>query len=168
MLSPCCSRADAVTETAEGLRIFKEPQTVSMSASELLSRTSGSYGTLKKPLGSQNISFPSDLVCYLQSQDSNLSKPPLTSLLEDLPRPLEFANAVFKEPTPDATNLWIGDHRSVTSLHRDPYENMYAVLKGSKTFTLYPPVEELCLYGQYPLRPVKPRLEATVLKDLCV
>jgi len=33
---------------------------------------------------------------------------------------------------PDAINLWIGGRRSVSSVHKDPYENMYAVLKGEK------------------------------------
>ena len=33
---------------------------------------------------------------------------------------------------PEATNLWIGDERSVTSFHHDHYENMYAVLCGTK------------------------------------
>jgi hypothetical protein len=33
---------------------------------------------------------------------------------------------------PDAVNLWIGDSKSLSSLHKDPYENMYAVLKGEK------------------------------------
>lgn len=42
---------------------------------------------------------------------------------------------------PDAVNLWIGDSQSVTSLHKDPYENMYAVVSGSKIFTLYPPTD---------------------------
>lgn len=33
---------------------------------------------------------------------------------------------------PDAVNLWIGDERSVSSMHRDPYQNMYAVVVGEK------------------------------------
>lgn len=28
---------------------------------------------------------------------------------------------------PEAVNLWIGDERSVTSWHKDPFENIYAV-----------------------------------------
>ena len=27
---------------------------------------------------------------------------------------------------PEAVNLWIGDERSVTSWHKDPFENIYA------------------------------------------
>lgn len=33
---------------------------------------------------------------------------------------------------PDAVNMWIGGRKSVSSVHKDPYENMYAVLKGEK------------------------------------
>ena len=40
---------------------------------------------------------------------------------------------------PDAINFWMGGNRSITSTHKDPYENMYAVVRGSKTFTLFPP-----------------------------
>lgn len=32
-------------------------------------------------------------------------------------------------------NLWIGDGRAVSSFHRDPYENTYAVLVGEKVGT---------------------------------
>ena len=40
---------------------------------------------------------------------------------------------------PDAINFWMGSNRSITSTHKDPYENLYAVVRGSKTFTLFPP-----------------------------
>jgi jumonji domain-containing protein 7 len=36
-------------------------------------------------------------------------------------------------------NLWIGDDRSVTSVHKDHYENMYAVVCGEKHFVILPP-----------------------------
>ena len=38
-------------------------------------------------------------------------------------------------------NLWIGDERSVSSIHKDHFENMYAVVSGQKTFTLLPPTD---------------------------
>ena len=40
---------------------------------------------------------------------------------------------------PEAVNLWIGDDRSVSSCHKDPYENFYVVVRGEKIFTLLPP-----------------------------
>ena len=48
---------------------------------------------------------------------------------------------------PDAVNLWIGDEVSTTALHKDPYHNLYCVLQGSKTFTLFPPTELWALHG---------------------
>jgi jumonji domain-containing protein 7 len=98
----------------------------------------------------------------------------------DLRPSLEWAEKVFGGP-PEATNLWIGDERSVTSFHKgervsgfmrsswrnrrslvlpigggrrcirsahafsngspcaDHYENLYAVITGTKIFTLLPP-----------------------------
>ncbi|ORY96542.1 putative pla2g4b [Syncephalastrum racemosum] len=47
---------------------------------------------------------------------------------------------------PDATNFWFGSEESVTSLHKDPYENCYAVIRGQKTFVLFPPAEYFCLH----------------------
>lgn len=35
----------------------------------------------------------------------------------------------------EQVNLWIGDGRAVSSFHRDPYENTYAVLVGEKVGT---------------------------------
>jgi peptidyl-lysine (3S)-dioxygenase / protease len=42
---------------------------------------------------------------------------------------------------PEAVNLWVGDERSVSSIHKDHFENMYAVVYGEKTFTLLPPTD---------------------------
>lgn len=47
---------------------------------------------------------------------------------------------------PDAVNFWFGDDKSATSLHKDPYENCYAVIRGQKTFILYPPTEYYCMH----------------------
>lgn len=65
---------------------------------------------------------------------------------------------------PEASNLWIGTKKSVTTLHKgestrawskwlelmiseliDPYDNLYQVLSGSKTFTVLNPVEGFLL-----------------------
>ena len=46
-----------------------------------------------------------------------------------------------KAQSPDAVNLWIGTSKSISTLHHDPYENLYAVLRGRKHFTLYPPTD---------------------------
>ncbi|PLW52826.1 hypothetical protein PCANC_08865 [Puccinia coronata f. sp. avenae] len=84
-------------------------------------------------------------VVYLQSQDGNLSKE-LLPLLPDLGSHVPLASQALGTDQPDAVNLWIGDERSVTSLHNDPYENFYMMIEGSKTFTLFPPVECYCMH----------------------
>jgi peptidyl-lysine (3S)-dioxygenase / protease len=64
----------------------------------------------------------------------------LVSDISELP-----VSDVFSSP-PDAINLWIGDDRAVSSLHSDPYENLYAVVSGVKRFTLFPPTDLPYLY----------------------
>ena len=84
-------------------------------------------------------------VLYLQSQNDNLSPDSLPQLASDTPPP-PFAMSYFTTE-PEATNLWIGDHRSTTTLHRDSsYHNLYCVIRGAKTFTLYPPIAEVAMY----------------------
>lgn len=129
--------------SGEEEQVFVQPATTIMTLSTLLDRL-----RFPSPSKTQDGYKPSTKgpVYYLQSQNSNLTSTPLRPLLDDLPSNLHFAAPVLGEP--DAINIWIGDHRSVTSTHRDPYENLYLVLRGSKTFTLYAPVEELCLHAE--------------------
>lgn len=59
-------------------------------------------------------------------------------------RDIPFARiALQKEP--DAINLWIGNTRSVTALHRDNYENVYVQVAGRKRFVLLPPLCQPCV-----------------------
>jgi hypothetical protein len=46
---------------------------------------------------------------------------------------------------PEAINLWIGNSRSVTALHKDNYENIYVQITGEKHFTLLPPLTYACV-----------------------
>lgn len=128
-------RADALC-VAAGEKVFLQPANVYMTIDELL----------------QKLCRPSSLpqagpqpVYYLQSQNSNLTTTSLSPLLDDLPSNITFAKEVLGEP--EAVNIWIGTEQSVTSTHRDPYENLYVVLKGKKDFTLWAPVEEVTLNG---------------------
>ncbi|RKP09052.1 cupin-like domain-containing protein [Thamnocephalis sphaerospora] len=83
-------------------------------------------------------------VHYVQSQNGNLAGE-FAPLAADVPASVDFATeALGKEP--DAVNFWMGTGRSVTSLHKDPYENLYAVMTGAKVFTLLPPTTQPCLY----------------------
>lgn len=49
---------------------------------------------------------------------------------------------------PEAINLWLGNSKSVTALHRDNYENVYCQVLGSKHFVLLPPIETPCINEQ--------------------
>ncbi|KAF9545315.1 JmjC domain-containing protein 7 [Mortierella hygrophila] len=87
---------------------------------------------------------PYQEVRYIQLQNGNLMTE-YEELLEDVPPQIPFiSEALGKEP--DAVNFWYGDERSTTSLHKDHYENMYAVITGRKIFTLIPPTEQFCLH----------------------
>ncbi len=66
---------------------------------------------------------------------------PLVSLF---PEHIPFASEAFNAK-PDAVNLWIGNERSVSSMHKDHYENLYAVCSGVKIFTLCPPADSIFL-----------------------
>ena len=115
--------------------LFVQPATILLTLKQLMSKLS--------PLSEHGPRQTQRTAYYLQSQNSNLTSTPLTSLLQDLQPNFEFAEEVLGEP--DARNIWIGDNKSVTSIHRDPYENLYLVLKGEKTFRLWPPVDELSM-----------------------
>lgn len=129
-------RADSICTISDGreTKIFLQPANLDMTVKELFEKLEG-------PI------HEGSPVYYLQSQNGNLTSTPLAPLFEDLPRNFTFASDVLGEP--EAVNIWIGDERSVTSAHRDPYENLYVVLRGSKVFTLWPPVDEVTLDGRY-------------------
>jgi jumonji domain-containing protein 7 len=62
-------------------------------------------------------------VPYLSHQNDSL-RDEFTPVKQDVPPEIEWASAAFGTP-PDATNIWIGDGRAVSSVHKDHYENMY-------------------------------------------
>jgi len=119
--------------------VFLAPATIEMTMSELLDHLESSPPSSTDPTNKD-----SPPVYYLQSQNSNLTtSTALAPIKRHIPANFPFAEPVLS--TPEAINIWIGDSRSITSTHRDPYENLYLVLKGSKTFTLYPPIDEITL-----------------------
>jgi len=105
---------------------------------------------------SRGSSSASSDVCYLQSQNGNLysssdffeegrtSESEFQPLRRDVPSDISWCTEALGK-SPDAVNLWIGDYRSITSIHSDPYENVYTVVRGAKHFTLLPPTEGWCL-----------------------
>jgi len=92
-------------------------------------------------------------VPYLSRQNDSL-RAEFSAVADDVPSSgPAFAVGAFGECTAatsegtngssgfEAVNLWVGDGRSVTSTHQDPYENLYCVLRGTKRFTLLPPCD---------------------------
>ncbi|WVQ85080.1 hypothetical protein IAT38_007244 [Cryptococcus sp. DSM 104549] len=135
--------ADSVRTLDDGSATFVKPHDTQMSIPDLL-------GKLNNGEASSSEAY------YLQSQDGNIYRatprpsgpPDLEMFQEYIKRDVEW----MKEATgaeADAVNLWIGDKKSTTSLHHDPYENIYHVLAGSKTFTLLSPIEGLWLDQQF-------------------
>jgi len=129
-------RADAVTRGDDGKLYFVEPHTEQMTMSDFLSKLSAGYN--------------GEDVHYLQSQNGNIFSnssgegSEFEGLQSDLPGDLSWCTDALGS-APDAVNIWIGDSRSVTSIHSDPYENVYCVLRGSKAFTLFSPTEGWCM-----------------------
>ena len=67
------------------------------------------------------------------------------------PPTFAFAEEAFDTGPPDAVNLWIGNENSVSSMHKDHYENLFYVCSGQKEFILCPPADVLFLHeGEYP------------------
>lgn len=79
-------------------------------------------------------------VAYLSQQNDNM-RIEFPELLDDISLDIQLAADAFEAAEPEAVNLWIGDQRSVSSVHKDHYENFYAVISGEKTFTLLPPTD---------------------------
>ena len=87
-----------------------------------------------------------DLVHYYSQQNDNLRDANEMSRLKEevgVPTNLPYFEAAFSSPSSssvlDAVNLWVGDGRATTSLHSDPYHNVYTVTRGVKTFHVLPP-----------------------------
>jgi hypothetical protein len=87
-------------------------------------------------------------VAYIQTQNGNFNGE-FQSLMEqgDVPQQLPFATEALNVGPPDAVNVWIGTSAAATSLHKDPYENLYAVISGRKHFRLLPPSEAWRMQG---------------------
>lgn len=64
-----------------------------------------------------------------------------------MPKDIPFARIAL-EQNADAINLWIGNERSTTALHKDNYENIYVQIRGQKHFVLLPPIAMPCVNEQ--------------------
>ncbi|KAK5711833.1 hypothetical protein LTR17_018201 [Elasticomyces elasticus] len=123
--------ADAVVQHSNGSLVFVEPHEIFEPFTDFLDDTQAS--------SSQHVK-------YAQTQNDNLRNE-YANLLPDVPSDIPFARLALGQSA-DAINLWLGDDRSVTSLHKDNYENIYIQIRGQKDFVLMPPVEMPCVNEQ--------------------
>lgn len=87
-------------------------------------------------------------VFYIQKQNSNLTEE-FSALMKDVDSHISWGSTAFGMK-PEAVNLWMGDEKAITSMHRDHYENLYCVVSGEKTFILHPPTDLPYIpYGTY-------------------
>ncbi|RNF13697.1 transcription factor jumonji, jmjC domain-containing protein [Trypanosoma conorhini] len=83
---------------------------------------------------------PAPVVAYAQMQN-NCLEVEYQHLHGDISTALDrFGERVFGGPH-EAANVWFGTPASVSSMHQDWVENLYAVVRGVKEFILIPPWE---------------------------
>ena len=83
------------------------------------------------------------MLMILLEENDNL-RGEYSELYKDVAKDIPWARIALGQD-PDAINLWIGNSRSVTALHKDNYENIYCQVIGSKHFVLIPPLEVACV-----------------------
>lgn len=88
------------------------------------------------------VKFSSMLMMLLEENDNLRGE--YSELYKDVAKDIPWARIALGQD-PDAINLWIGNSRSVTALHKDNYENIYCQVLGSKHFVLLSPVELACV-----------------------
>lgn len=83
-----------------------------------------------------------DLYLNLQDMDK-LMTPPLLQLMGDFGLPIYCRDLPVQW-----INLWMGRTRKVakSQLHHDFHDNLYCVVEGAKTFTVFPPEDARYLY----------------------
>lgn len=105
--------------------------------------TCAKYGTRQTTSTERPLSnTPHQPIIYLQAQNDCL-RSEYPHLINHLPmtdlHPAWITDVLGESP--EAINLWIGTKHSVSTMHSDPYENIYVVIRGSKTFVIAPPGE---------------------------
>lgn len=130
-------RADACFHsTRDNVTFFAKPKEMLLPSEDFFGWLSGGHSL---PQG----------VYYVSAQNNSLNEEFKDILVDSglAPASLLFGDLVFGK-TCDAANLWIGEQRSTTTIHRDSsYENLYCVLKGCKVFHLLPPFAA-CFLGE--------------------
>ncbi|KAK8135379.1 phospholipase A2, partial [Apiospora sp. TS-2023a] len=133
--------ADAPTLDERGNTVFAKPHEEDQSFPDFIE-----YLTKQET----DPGFRGSEIRYAQTQNDNL-RHEYRALFDQVQRSVPWARIALQQD-PDAINMWIGNARSVTALHRDNYENVYVQVAGRKHFVLLPPLCQPCVHER-PLRP---------------
>ncbi|KAI1422131.1 phospholipase A2 [Xylaria sp. FL1777] len=136
--------ADAPTPDGRGHTVFAKPHEEDHEFGEFLE-----FLIRQEKKGSpdgERTAGKLDEVRYAQTQNDNL-RHEYIMLFSQVEKSIAFARIALERDA-DAINLWIGNSRSVTALHRDNYENIYVQIAGRKHFVLLPPLFQPCVNEQ--------------------
>eukprot|EP01059_Diplonema_ambulator_P005474 TRINITY_DN15201_c0_g1_i1.p1 TRINITY_DN15201_c0_g1~~TRINITY_DN15201_c0_g1_i1.p1 ORF type:complete len:335 (+),score=46.43 TRINITY_DN15201_c0_g1_i1:40-1005(+) len=127
-------RADALTEVG-GEMVFMRPDEQMMLFDEFIDG-------VHAPTPNRTL--------YAQKQNDSFMEE-YHELHDDITDNIHMLGCNMFGSLPEAVNFWLGGDETVSSMHRDHYENLYAVVRGSKTFVLVPPWESSCVpYTSHP------------------
>jgi jumonji domain-containing protein 7 len=84
----------------------------------------------------------SEILYY--SRQNDCLRTEVQPLMKFFPSTISFAEEAFNTK-PEAVNIWIGNEKSVSSIHKDHYENIMCVTCGEKEFTICPPLDAMFL-----------------------
>lgn len=140
-----------MVEREDGSLVFVEPYETSEDFGDFLEyvRKDSRTGADKPVKYAQTRECPSFMppgLANLSSENDNL-RGEYIALFNDVQEDVAFARIALQHEA-DAINLWIGNDRSVTALHKDNYENIYVQVRGQKHFVLLPPIEMPCVNEQ--------------------
>ncbi|KAH6680686.1 cupin-like domain-containing protein [Halenospora varia] len=120
--------ADSPTKNEKGEVVFVKPHEEEQSFSDFIDFVSNQEKT----------GIVDGEIRYAQTQNDNLRNE-YSVLFNGVQKDIPWARIALNQ-TPEAINFWLGNSHTTTSLHKDPYENIYVTITGTKTFTLLPPL----------------------------
>ena len=136
-------RADALAPSSyrDGETVLRLPATKTMQVGALLDVLSAQIETETSRVETQNVENNSNhLVYYCQQQDNNF-RDQFHPLHDDIDlEGIEMFNEAFG-CAPEVVNIWIGNHLSTTTAHKDHYDNIICQVSGRKTFHLVAPTD---------------------------
>lgn len=127
----------------EGLRIQQKRQKNDVLDCDENGLKKVNYQTNEPQIEEPNHMDEEEDVLYYSRQNDCL-RCELPELMDYFPPSIPFVDEAL-DLKPDAINLWIGNERSVSSMHKDHYENIMGVALGEKIFTVCPPSDALYL-----------------------